>query len=120
MQNWIKAVETADVELMLSMYNPEGMLVPTFDTQVACGKEAFRRYFNFFLSQKQSVALYSIEERDLGDMISMSGIYGFTADKEGAQEGLARFSFIITKDESLKDVVLSHHSSVMPISIVVD
>lgn len=117
LEQWMKAVNDGNVESLLSLYDNEAVLIPTFSNRLLNTPEKLRDYFEKLGSREElSIALHekTLIIQDLGNQIySLSGIYNwrFTVDGE-LLNFEARFSYLI--DLSKSNPILHHHSSQIP------
>jgi hypothetical protein len=117
LEQWMKAVNDGNVESLLSLYDNEAVLIPTFSNRLLNTPEKLRDYFEKLGSREElSIALHekTLIIQDLGNQIySLSGIYNwrFTVDGE-LLNFEARFSYLI--DLSKPNPILHHHSSQIP------
>lgn len=117
LQEWMKGINTADIEKLLNLYNDESVLIPTFSNRLLNTKEKIKDYFEK-VSQKEhlSIALHDntvITQELEENLFSISGIYNWRFDIDGELFNFeARFSYIfdLTKDSP----ILHHHSSQIP------
>ena len=117
LQEWMKGINTADVEKLLSLYNDEAVLIPTFSNRLLDTKEKIKDYFEKVGSKEQlSIALHdnTVITQEIGkDLFSVSGIYNWRFDIDGELFNFeARFSYIF--DLTKEKPILHHHSSQIP------
>lgn len=117
LQEWMKGINTADVEKLLSLYNDKAVLIPTFSNRLLDTKEKIKDYFIKVGSKEQlSIALHDntvITQELAENLFSVSGIYNWRFDIDGELFNFeARFSYII--DLSKDCPILHHHSSQIP------
>lgn len=114
---WMQAVNKRDIETLLSLYNKNAVLIPTFSNKLLTTPEDIREYF-VKLGNRDELSV-SLHEKTLSiqliknEIYILSGIYYWrlTIDKE-LFTFEARFSYTI--DASLADPILNHHSSQIP------
>jgi len=117
LQEWMNGINTADVEKLLSLYNEDSVLIPTFSNRLLDNKEKIKDYFEKVGTKEQlSIALHdnTVITQELAENIfSVSGIYNWRFDIDGELFNFeARFSYIF--DLSKESPILHHHSSQIP------
>ena len=117
LEQWMQAVNNGNVESLLSLYDNQAVLIPTFSNRLLNTPEKLRDYFEKLGSREElSIALHEktliIQELE-NQIYSLSGIYNwrFTVDGE-LLNFEARFSYLI--DLSKTNPILHHHSSQIP------
>jgi hypothetical protein len=114
---WLEAVNSGDVEELLSLYDTQAVLIPTFSNRLLNTPEKQRGYFEQLSSrEKLSVTLHekTLLVQEITDKIFvLSGIYNwrFNIDDEPINFE-ARFSY--TLDLANPSPILHHHSSQIP------
>ena len=117
LEQWMQAVNEGDVEKLLSLYDNQAVLIPTFSNRLLNTPEKLRNYFEKLGNREDlSIALHekTLITQELGNQIfSLSGIYNwrFAVDEE-LLNFEARFSYLI--DLSKPNPILHHHSSQIP------
>lgn len=117
LEQWMKAVNNSDVENLLSLYDNEAVLIPTFSNRLLNTPEKLRDYFEKLGSREElSIALHekTLIIQELGNQIfSLSGIYNWRFAVDGELLNFeARFSYVINL--SKPNPILHHHSSQIP------
>ena len=117
LEQWMKAVNDNNVESLLSLYDNEAVLIPTFSNRLLNTPEKLRDYFEKLGSREElSIALHekTLIIQELGNQIySLSGIYNWRFAVDGELLNFeARFSYLI--DISKQNPILHHHSSQIP------
>ena len=117
LEQWMKAVNDGNVENLLSLYDNEAVLIPTFSNRLLNTPEKLRDYFEKLGSREElSIALHekTLIIQELGNQIySLSGIYNWRFAVDGELLNFeARFSYLI--DISKQNPILHHHSSQIP------
>lgn len=108
---WNAALRTGDPKKVASLYDNEGVLLPTISNKVRRTQEEREDYFNDFLSRKPQGVIDESTIRLFGDIAIHSGIYTFTfGDNSKVQ---ARFSFVY-RASGQDWLIIEHHSSAMP------
>ncbi len=114
---WLEAVNSGDVEELLSLYDTQAVLIPTFSNRLLNTPEKQRGYFEQLSNrEKLSVTLHekTLLVQEITDKIFvLSGIYNwrFNIDDEPINFE-ARFSY--TLDLANPSPILHHHSSQIP------
>ena len=117
LEQWMQAVNDGNVESLLSLYDNQAVLIPTFSNRLLNTPEKLRDYFEKLGSREElSIALHEktlIIQELRNQIYSLSGIYNwrFTVDGE-LLNFEARFSYLI--DLSKTNPILHHHSSQIP------
>ena len=114
---WMQGVNTADVELLLSLYDEKAVLIPTFSNRILKTPEQLRNYFErlgareglSIILHDKTLTVQPIET----DLFALSGLYNwrFTVDGE-LLNFEARFSYLL--DMRKKSPIVHHHSSQIP------
>ena len=117
LQEWMKGINTADVEKLLGLYNDKAVLIPTFSNRLLDTKEKIQDYFEKVGSKKQlSITLHEntvITQELASNVFSISGIYNWKFEIDGELYNFeARFSYIF--DLNKEKPILHHHSSQIP------
>jgi hypothetical protein len=114
---WMAFVNKGDVNGLLSVYDENAVLIPTFSNRLLKGRESLRGYFEKLGSKEElSIALHekTIITQDVGDQLhTISGIYNWRFSVEGEVLNFeARFDYLIDLKKS--SPILHHHSSQIP------
>ncbi len=117
LEQWMQAVNEGDVEKLLSLYDNQAVLIPTFSNRLLNTPEKLRNYFEKLGNREDlSIALHgkTLITQELGNQIfSLSGIYNWRFAVDGELLNFeARFSYLI--DLSKPNPILHHHSSQIP------
>ena len=117
LDQWMNAVNTADVDSLMSLYNDSAVLVPTFSNRLLNTPDKLRDYFVKLGSRPElSIALHerTLIIQDLSEqMHSLSGIYNWRFAVDGEVLNFeARFSYVV--DLSQPKPIMHHHSSQIP------
>jgi len=117
LKDWMRAVNSGDLEGVLALYDPKAVLIPTFSNRLLSQPPSIRDYFEKLCAREDlSVALH---ERTLGiqalgaDIHAMHGIYCWRFAIDGELLSFeARFSYLL--DLARTTPILHHHSSQIP------
>lgn len=117
LEQWMNAVNTADVESLLSLYDPQAVLIPTFSNRVLNTPEKLRDYFERLGSRPElSIALHEktlIIQALQNQLFALGGIYNWRFAVDGEVLNFeARFSYVF--DLSKANPIVHHHSSQIP------
>lgn len=117
LKKWISAINAGDIEGLLSLYDKDAILIPTFSNRVLNDPIKIRNYFEKLGNYKElSIALHektlSIQRID-SNKFALCGIYcwRFIVEEE-LLSFEARFSYFV--DASLEKPIIHHHSSQIP------
>jgi hypothetical protein len=117
LKKWMKLINEGNVEELLSLYDEEAVLIPTFSNRILNSPEKIREYFEKLAAREElSIALHEktlIVQQVDNDKHSLCGIYcwRFMQDEE-LLSFEARFSYVI--DTSRPRPIIHHHSSQIP------
>ncbi|WP_043316307.1 nuclear transport factor 2 family protein [Microbulbifer sp. HZ11] len=117
LDQWMQAVNGADVESLLNLYDPHAVLIPTFSNRILNTPEKLRDYFEKLGSRPElSIALHektlTVQEMK-SDQYTLGGIYNWRFAVDGELLNFeARFSYVI--DLANPNPILHHHSSQIP------
>jgi hypothetical protein len=114
---WIEAVNTLDIDTILTMYSADHILLPTFSPHMIRDDAATLQYFQQLGTRKGlSVRLHqrTLTEQVLNQHCSVfSGIYTWTFEVDDEPLSFAsRFTFVI--DLADDKPIRHHHSSQIP------
>ena len=114
---WMKAVNDGDVESLLSLYDSQAVLIPTFSNRLLNTPAKLREYFERLSSREElSIALHekTLIIQELQNQVALlSGIYNWRFSVDGELLNFeARFSYVL--DISRHSPILHHHSSQIP------
>lgn len=117
LDQWMQAVNSAEIESLLSLYDPEAVLIPTFSNRILNTPERLRDYFEKLGSRPElSIALHekTVVIQELQDeRYAVAGIYNWRFAVDGELLNFeARFSYLF--DLSKPKPILHHHSSQIP------
>jgi len=117
LNQWMQAVNNADIEGLLSLYDPEAVLIPTFSNRILNTPERLRDYFEKLGSRPElSIALHEktvIIQELQNELYALAGIYNWRFAVDGELLNFeARFSYLF--DLSKPKPIVHHHSSQIP------
>ena len=117
LKQWMRAVNTGDLEGLLAMYDDNAVLIPTFSNRLLNKSGSVRDYFEKLCAREElSIALHerTLGIQSLGGKIhAMHGIYCWRFEIEGELLSFeARFSYMV--DLAREKPILHHHSSQIP------
>ena len=117
LEQWMQAVNDGDIEKLLSLYDSQAVLIPTFSNRLLNTPEKLREYF-VKLSSREELCI-ALHERTLtvqelqNQVFALSGIYNWHFIVDGELLNFeARFSYVI--NISKPSPILHHHSSQIP------
>lgn len=117
LEQWIQAVNKADVEGLLSLYHHSAVLIPTFSTGVLNSAEELRGYFEK-LGSRAGLSV-SLDEKSLiiqeqkNQFSTLGGLYSWRFEVGGEFKDFeARFTYVM--DLSQANPIMHHHSSQVP------
>lgn len=113
----MKAVNSADVDALMALYDVEAILLPTFSNKFLNTPEKIHDYFVRLASREElSIALH---EKTLvchaiqNESYLLNGIYNWRFSVDGELLNFeARFTYVI--DLTREKPILHHHSSQVP------
>jgi hypothetical protein len=114
---WLDAVNCGDVSKLLTLYDRQAILIPTFSNKMLDSPEKLCDYFERLGGRAGlSIALHekTILERNISDTLcTISGIYNWRFEVEDEMLNFeARFSYVL--DLTRESPILHHHSSQIP------
>jgi len=116
LDKWVAAVSAYDVDLILSLYDADARLLPTYSDVIRNTPETIKDYF-MGLARFDNVEVildggYS-EQHISEDIYVLSGDYRWElSEGENMTVKNARYSFVI--DTTLEAPITHHHSSEVP------
>ena len=111
--DWNNAIQSGDPAKVVTLYDKEGVLLPTLSSKVRHNHEEVCDYFKFFLEMGPVGEINEANVRVFDNIAINSGIYTFAfSDGTSAR---ARFTFVYhwSNDHWL---IVEHHSSQMPVA----
>ncbi len=117
LKKWMNSINEADVEQLLTLYNENAVLIPTFSNRLLSTPARIREYFEKLGAREElSIALHEktlIIQPTQQEMYAMCGIYCWRFAVDGELLSFeARFSYLINL--ALPCPILHHHSSQIP------
>lgn len=117
LRRWISAVNARDAQTVLSLYNEDALLLPTFSPEVRHGIKAIERYFDqVYMNDKVTVELVedTITVQNLGDGLAViGGLYNWEfVSASGVRQPKGRYTYVV--DMKNPRPIVHHHSSVVP------
>jgi hypothetical protein len=119
--NWVDAMVCPknDVQRVLELYHPNAVLIPTFSPTICTTEEQRHAYFKNLISLPTlSISTEELISKECNKVIVISGLYTFSYLAVDRQVTVpARFSFVY-KNFDGRWLIVSHHSSVLPIQAI--
>jgi hypothetical protein len=113
---WLQAVNTGQIDQLVSLYADDAVLLPTFSSQVLRTPASRRRYFERLARQpglQVSMHEKTLRVHQTGKVEVATGIYCFRFEIDEVMLSFeARFTFVV--DATAARPVLHHHSSQLP------
>lgn len=115
--DWMRGINNGDLEALVSLYDDDAVLIPTFSNRLLSTPVARREYFARLAARDDlSIALHekTLLSQDLGNQIhALHGIYCWRFAVDGELLSFeARFSYVL--DLAREKPILHHHSSQIP------
>lgn len=115
LDEWAATIAARNVDLILSLYASDAILVPTLSNQVRDCEYSRRTYFQDFFANEGLVCDVQVFKkrvsRKLGTVV-VGGLYTFTF-KKGGEQHLVPARFLFTFEEiNGRWMITGHHSSV--------
>lgn len=116
-EKWGRAVANKDIDTLMNLYHPQGILNPTLSPIVRRNATDIRSYFlgekfndpGFLKNKIVSVRFTNSQPRIHGAIAIDSGDYEFV--QESGDKVLAQYTFVWQKTSDGSCVILSQHSS---------
>lgn len=117
LKDWMAAINNADIESLLALYDENAVLIPTFSNRILSSPARIREYFELLGSREElSIALHEktlIVQPMNNDRYALCGIYCWRFAIDGELLSFeARFSYVL--DLKLAKPIIHHHSSQIP------
>ena len=113
-ETWLNTLCTHDVDAIVSLYAPNGILLGTVAEEIADGRAAIRKYFEMFVQMKPCGKITSMLVQNFGSVKVVDGTYTFElqdGDKKSVVD--ARYTFVFQQNQG-KWSIMTHHSSKQP------
>ncbi|MEM0897061.1 MAG: SgcJ/EcaC family oxidoreductase [Verrucomicrobiota bacterium] len=108
---WNNALQTGDPQKVASLYEPNGILLPTVSNKVRHNHEEIEDYFTHFLAKGPSGTINESNVRNFDDLAINSGVYTFSFSDGATVQ--ARFTFVYRWNGE-RWLIVVHHSSQIP------
>ena len=109
---WAAAFNANDVDAIVKLYAPDGLLHGTSSPTLNAGTSAISEYFKVLPGSGNKVTIGDRHMVALGDAAAMGvGLYEFRSAQGAARP--ARFTFVVVK-RGADWLIAHHHSSVLP------
>lgn len=108
---WNSALQTGDPKQVSSLYESNGILLPTVSNQVRHNHAEIEDYFVHFLAKGPQGKIDESNVRTFGDVAINSGVYTFTFKNGDSVQ--ARFTYVY-RWNGQRWMIIEHHSSAMP------
>lgn len=115
---WIAAFNATDPTQVLALYAPDAVLWGTLASELIVSREGLASYFQRALGgePRPSVELQRLVLQSFGELAVASGEYLLQlSDGKQAQSLPARFTFVLKRTADACWLIVSHHSSLMPL-----
>ena len=110
-EEWNSALQSGDPKQVASLYETNGILLPTVSNQVRHNHAEIEDYFVHFLVKGPVGRIDESNIRTFGEIAINSGIYTFSFS--GGATVQARYSFVY-RWNGQRWLIVEHHSSQMP------
>ena len=108
---WNSALQTGDPKKVASLYEGNGILLPTVSNKVRHNHEEIEDYFVHFLAKGPQGKIDEANVRIFGQIAINSGIYTFSFSDGATVQ--ARYTFVY-RWNGQRWMIIEHHSSQMP------
>lgn len=118
---WVNALCSANPERVVAFYAEDAILNATLSpTPMATQAERFVYFEKITRMPGIKVRIESQHLRMFGDMLAVvSGLYAFEFMRDGEQVKIpARYSFVFQRNNNGDWLVIDHHSSCLPESVI--
>lgn len=116
---WNNALQTGDASTVAAYYANDAVLLPMVSNKMRTDGEGIREYFGYFLALQPNAR---IDENNItinGNIAINAGVYTFTVTKKGQEQEIqARYSFVYERQNDGEWLIINHHSSAMPETMV--
>ena len=114
-EQWADHFNNADMKAILSLYDDNATLLPTFLPKLLASNNEIKGYFDVAFNGGASVEINfedAISKELPGNIFLMTGSYVFCLGIKGGKKYLSWYSFLI--DLSVDSPIKHHHSSRVP------
>jgi len=114
-EQWADCFNNADMKAILSLYQDNATLLPTFLPKLLASNNEIKGYFEVAFNGDASVEVNvedAISKELPGNIFLMTGSYVFCLGSKGGKKYLSWYSFLI--DLSDDSPIKHHHSSRVP------
>ena len=114
-EQWSDCFNNSDIKAILSLYDDNATLLPTFLPKLLESNNEIKGYFEVVFNGDASVEINAkdaIKKKLSGDIFLMTGSYVFCLGTKGGKKYLSWYSFLI--DLSDDAPIKHHHSSRVP------
>ena len=114
-EQWVDHFNNADMKAILSLYDDNATLLPTFLPKLLASNNEIKGYFEVAFNGGASVEINvedAISKELPGNIFLMTGSYVFCLGSRGGKKYLSWYSFLI--DLSDDSPIKHHHSSRVP------
>ena len=114
-EQWVDHFNNADMKAILSLYDDNATLLPTFLPKLLASNNEIKGYFVVAFNGGASVEINvedAISKELPGNIFLMTGSYVFCLSSKGGKKYLSWYSFLI--DLSDDSPIKHHHSSRVP------
>jgi uncharacterized protein (TIGR02246 family) len=108
---WNNALQTGKPKNVATLYETNGILLPTVSNKVRHNHAEIEDYFVHFLAKGPKGVINEANVRTFGEVAINSGVYTFTFDDGSSVQ--ARFTFVY-RWNGQRWMIVEHHSSQMP------
>ena len=108
---WNSALKTGDPNKVASLYEGNGILLPTVSNQVRHNHEEIEDYFVHFLAKGPQGKIDEANVRIFDQIAINSGVYTFSFSDGATVQ--ARYTFVY-RWNGQRWMIIEHHSSQMP------
>ena len=110
-EEWNTALQTGRPKNVVTLYEPNAILLPTVSNKVRHNHEEIENYFFNFLKKGPKGVINESNIRTFGNIAINSGVYTFSFNDGNTVQ--ARFTFVYRRNEQ-RWLIIEHHSSTMP------
>ena len=112
--NWLNTLCTHNVDDIVALYAPDGILLGTVAEEIAEGRSEIRKYFEMFVQKKPCGKITSMLVQNFGSVKVVDGTYTFELqDGKDTTVVDARYTFVFQRQQG-RWMIMTHHSSKQP------